>query len=117
MAKMVGLAGGKYILSDVGVGEPGTVNMEMEAFYDKARDADYIIYIWSLGGKPETLADFLAKSEVFADFKAVKEGNVWCTTPDYFQISNTLGSMIRDMHLMIDADKDTDSLTYLNRLK
>lgn len=98
-------------------GEPGTVNMEMEAFYDKARDADYIIYIWSLGGKPETLADFLAKSEVFADFKAVKEGNVWCTTPDYFQISNTLGSMIRDMHLMIDADKDTDSLTYLNRLK
>lgn len=117
MAKMVGLAGGKYILSDVGVGEPGTVNMEMEAFYDKAKDADYIIYIWSLGGKPETLADFLAKSEVFADFKAVKEGNVWCTTPDYFQISNTLGSMIRDMHLMIDADKDTDSLTYLNRLK
>ena len=98
-------------------GKIAAVNMEMEAFYDKAKDADYIIYIWSLGGKPETLADFLAKSEVFADFKAVKEGNVWCTTPDYFQISNTLGSMIRDMHLMIDADKDTDSLTYLNRLK
>lgn len=117
MAKMVDLAGGKYVLSDVGVGEPGTINMEMEAFYDKAKDADYIIYIWSLGGKPETLADMLSRSEVLADMKAVKEGNVWCTTPDYFQISNTLGSMINDINLMLEADESTDELTYLFRLK
>ena len=117
MAKMVNLAGGEYALSDVGVGEPGTINMEMEAFYDKAKDADYIIYIWSLGGKPETLADFLAKSDILTDMKAVKDGNVWCTTPDFFQISNTLGSMINDIHLMLAADESTDALTYLNRLK
>ena len=117
MAKMVDLAGGEYALSDVGVGETGTINMEMEAFYDKAKDADYIIYIWSLGGKPETLDDFLSRSDILADMKAVKEGNVWCTTPNFFQISDTIGSMINDIHLMMAADESTDALTYLYRLK
>lgn len=117
MAKMVDLAGGDYILSDVGVGETGTVNMEMEAFYDKAKDADYIIYIYSLGGKPTTLADFLARADILSEMKAVKEGNVWCTTPDFFQIQNTIGSMINDIHLMFSADANTDALTYLTRLK
>ena len=117
MAKMVDLAGGAYALPDVGVGEVGTVNMEMEAFYDKAKDADYIIYVWNLGGKPETLADLLARSEVIAEMKAVKEGNVWCTTPDFFQIQDTIGSMINDIHLILEADASADALTYLRRLK
>lgn len=117
MAKMIALAGGEYALSDVGVGETGTAKMELEAFYDKAKDADYIIYIWSLGGKPETLADFTSRAAVLADMKAVKEGNVWCTTPDYFQIQNTIGNMINDMRLMLDADEGTEKLTYLFKLK
>ena len=117
MAKMVDLAGGKYALSDVGVGESGTIKMEFEAFYDKARDADYIIYIWSLGGKPESMEEFLERADILSEMKAVKEGNVWCTTPDYFQISDTIGSMVNDIHLMLEADESTDSLTYLKRLK
>ena len=117
MAKMVDLAGGKYVLSDVGVGKPGTVNMEMEAFYEGAKDADYIIYVWSLGGKPKDLNAFLERASILADMKAVKNGNVWCTTPDFFQISNTLGNMVNDMNLMLNADENTDKLTYLYKLK
>ncbi len=117
MAKMIDLAGGQYALPDVGVGEVGTINMEMEAFYDKAKDADYIIYVWNLGGKPNNLEDFLARSEVLAEMKAVKNGNVWCTTPDFFQIQDTIGAMINDIHLMFEADANTDALTYLKRLK
>ena len=117
MAKMVDLAGGVYALNDVGVGETGTINMEMEAFYDKAKDAEYIIYIWNLGGKPETMEDFISRSEILAEMAAVKNGNVWCTTPDFFQIQDTIGAMINDIHLMLEADASVDSLTYLNRLK
>ena len=117
MAKMIDLAGGDYALPDVGVGEVGTINMEMEAFYDKAKDADYIIYVWSLGGKPETMDDFLSRSEVLAEMDAVKNGNVWCTTPDFFQIQDTIGAMINDIHLMFEADASVDALTYLKRLK
>ncbi len=117
MAKMIDLAGGKYALPDVGVGESGTVKMEFEAFYDGAKDADYIIYVWSLGGKPETLEDFLGRADILSEMKAVKEGNVWCTTPDFFQIQDTIGSMVNDIHLMLEADESTDALTYLKRLK
>lgn len=117
MAKMVELAGGEYILSDMGVGETGTTNMEMEAFYDGAKDADYIIYIYSLGGKPTSLADVAERADIITEMKAYKEGNVWCTTPDFFQISDTIGSMINDMRLMMEADADTDTLTYLVKLK
>jgi len=91
--------------------------MEMEAFYDKAKDADYIIYVWNLGGKPETLVDFLSRSEVLAEMNAVKNGNVWCTAPDFFQIQDTIGSMINDIHLMFEVDAAVEALTYLRRLK
>ncbi len=117
MAKMVELAGGVYVPGDVGVGESGTSKMEYEAFYDAAKDADYIIYVWSMGGKPETLEDFLGRADILSEFKAVKEGNVWCTTPDFFQIQATIGSMVNDIRLMLEADGTVDALTYLTKLK
>ena len=101
MARMLELAGGEYALSDFNPDQTGAEQMEMEEFYSRAADADYIIYIWSLGGKPETLADFTAKWELLSEFKAVKDGNVFCTTPDYLQITNTLGDMIVDMNTML----------------
>ncbi len=118
MAKMVSLAGGSYVLDGkVGVGKSGTAKMEMEAFFEGAKDADVIIYIWSTGGKPATLEELVAKSEILADMKAVKEGNVWCTTPDFFQVSNTLGNMMEDINKALNADESQDSFTYLFKLK
>lgn len=118
MAKMVKLAGGEYIFDGkVGVGETGTAKMENEAFYDGARDADYIIYIWTLGGKPETLNDLLERGSFLENMKAVQNGNVWCTSPDFFQISSTLGDMINDINLMLSAEDSTEQLTYLFKLK
>ncbi len=120
MTKMVTLAGGKYILDGkIGVGKTGTTKMEPEAFYADAKDADIIIYIWSMGGKPSTLADFVARSEILADMKAVKEGNVWCTTPDFFQTASTIGNIISDINKVVTADdkSTTDSYTYLYKLK
>lgn len=117
MAMMVEYAGGEYALSDVGVGETGTVNMEMEAFYEKANDADYIIYVWSMGGKPEKLDDLLANSELLKDFKAVQEGNVWCTTPDYFQATDAIGDMVADINVVLQGGATDEDVTYLFRLK
>ncbi|NLO84806.1 MAG: ABC transporter substrate-binding protein [Clostridiales bacterium] len=118
MAKMLELAGGDYVLSEMNPEKSGTQQMEMEQFYADAGEADYIIYIWSLGGKPETLADFSERNEMLAEFKAYKEGNVWCTTPDYFQISNTLGSMIVDMNKMLTNENETvTAFQYLFKLQ
>lgn len=117
VAQMVELAGGKYIFDDLNVGKTGTQTMEMESFYSKAKDADYIIYIWNLGGKPSTLADFTGYSSVLSDMKAVKDGNVWCTTPDFFQIADTIGSMVNDINKMMTSDSSVNELTYLKKLK
>lgn len=119
MTKMVTLAGGKYVLDGkVGVGKTGTTKMEAEAFYSSAKDADIIIYIWSMGGKPATIADLVAKSEVLGDMKAVKDGNVWCTTADFFQTSSTIGNIISDISKVVSStDSNTDKYTYLFKLK
>lgn len=118
MAEMLRLAGGEYVLSDMNPQESGTQQMEMEEFYAGAGDADYIIYIWSLGGKPQKLADMVALNEMLAEFKAVKAGNVWCTTPDYFQITNALGDMILDMNRMLtNEDESVTAFTHLFKLQ
>lgn len=118
MSKMIDMAGGKYIFADMNPDKTGTQKIEFEEFYKTAKDADYIIYIWSIGGKPETLEDFVSKNELFKDFKAVKDGNVWCTTPDYFQISDTLGHMIKDINEMLTLeDASVDKFQHLFRLK
>ena len=117
LTQMVNMAGGEYIFSDLNTDKTGTQEMNIESFYEKAKDADYVIYIWSLGGKPSTLSDFTGYNSVLSDMKAVKDGNVWCTTPDFFQIADTIGSMINDINLMLNADSNTTELTYLKKLQ
>ncbi len=117
LAQMVNIAGGDYIFSDLNPDKTGTQEMGIESFYEKAKNADYVIYIWNLGGKPATLSDFTSYNSILSDLKAVKEGNVWCTTPDFFQIADTIGSMINDINLMLKADSNTSDLTYLKKLK
>lgn len=115
IVEMLNLAGGSYVFSDLNVGQSGTQKIEGEAFYAGAKEADFIVYIHNLGGKPAHIEEFLAKYESMADFKAVREGNVWCTTPNFFQISDTLGGMIADLSEMMATDQD--QLTYLFKLK
>ena len=117
MVKMLELAGGEYVLPELAPEQSGTQKIEAEEFYIGAGEADYIVYIWSMGGKPATMEEFLARSPILADFKAVKEGNVWFTTPDYFQISHTLGSMIADFNRMLtNDDPAVTEFTYLFKL-
>ena len=87
VAKMIDLAGGKYIFDNLGENDNAlsTMNMQMEEFYATAKDADYIIYNSTIDGELETIDQLLAKSSLLGDFKAVKEGNVWCTGQNLFQ--------------------------------
>lgn len=115
LVKMAELAGLTYVPSSIGEGETGTTNITMEAFYELASQADYIIYLWSLGGKPASLEELTAKDEVLSEFKAVKDGNVWCTTQEFFQINDRFGTAIADFSQM--QTTEDDKLTYLFRLK
>ena len=120
--EMIRIAGGKYIFDDESSEDENvysTVNMNMETFYASAKDADYIIYNISSFGTPiSTLDQLLEKSAVLADFKAVKEGHVWCTGRSMFQETDKMGSMIRDINLMLSSEEpDESQLQYLFKLK
>ncbi len=120
VSKMIELAGGKYIFENLGENDNAlsTVNMQMEEFYAKAKDADYIIYNSAIDGELQTMEQLLEKSNLLKDFKAVKNGNVWCTEQNLFQDTMGLGTMIEDIHTMLTTeDGSLDTLTYMHRLK
>ena len=118
IAKMIALAGGTYVPENAGSGENAlsTMNMDFESFYAAAKDADVLIYNSTIDGELTTIGELCAKNQLFADFKAVKEGNVWCTGKNMFQETMGLGDMIRDMNAVFTGDTE-GSFTYLHQLK
>ena len=116
VAKMIEMAGGTYIFSDLGNDNAlSTMNMQMEMFYTGAKDADVIIYNSTIDGELHSIDELLAKSPLLADFKAVRNGDVWCTGQNLFQSTMGLGDMILDIHAVL-TEEAPESLTYLHRL-
>lgn len=101
--KAIELAGGRYIFEDLESPEEkvSTMNMQVEEFYNGAKDADYLIYNSSIDGGVSNMEELLDKCALLADFKAVKEGNVWCTTNDMYQQSLSIGYLMEDIHGML----------------
>ena len=116
--KMISLAGGKYIFDASNDDDTGrsTMNMQLEDFYNGAIDADYLIYNSAIDGGVKSIAELLDKCPVLADFRAVKDGNVFCTTNDMYQQSMSIGYMIDDMHSMITGAPDS-GMKYLFKLR
>lgn len=116
--KMIEIAGGKYIFDHLKNTESksASVNLSMEEFYAKAKDADYLIYNASIDSPIQSVQELTAKNELFADFKAVKNGNVWCTGKSLYQATDIVGNLITDIHLML-TDGDASQMTFLYQVK
>lgn len=114
---MIELAGGRYLFDDLENTEnkSPSVEISMEEFYAAAADADYLIYNSSIDNPIDTTDDLLAKSELFAEFKAVQDGNVWCTGKYLYQATDIVGNLITDIHLML-TDGDVSEMKFLYRV-
>lgn len=101
--KMIELAGGRYLFQDIFDPDSNrsTASITLEEFYAAAVDADYLIYNASIDDPLKSMDELLAKSDLFADFKAVQEGNVWCTGKYLYQATDSVGGQIADMHAML----------------
>lgn len=120
ITKMLELAGGQYVFSNLGDPETrtSTVTIEMERFFATAKDADYIIYNSTIGGEVATLEELLAKSPLLAEFKAVQNGDVWCTGKNMYQETTGLGQMIQSFQRIFSGEADQlTELPYLYRLR
>lgn len=114
--KMIEIAGADYIYDDALESSEGSVNVNisMEQFYNIAMDADYLIYNASIDKQPESIDDLLAKSELFADFKAVKNGNVYTTGKSFYQATDRITDFITDVHAMLTGDND--NLSFISKV-
>ncbi len=117
VTRMIELAGGETALTDLPEEDNAlsTVTIQMESFFTQARDADILIYNSTVSGGIRTIEDLLSLSPLLADFKAVREGNVWCTEQSMFQRSSAAAGMIADFRKVIGGE-DT-KLSYLYRVE
>ncbi len=114
---MIKMAGGVYAFDGV-VDEDGktSVSMTMESFYEKARDADYIIYNASIDSSVKTIEDLIKKDEVLKEFKAVKNGACYTTGSSMYQRTDVIANMILDFHKVFTG-QDTNQLEFLEKMK
>ena len=119
VTKMIETAGGTYALDGITSEEDNalsTMNMQMEAFYDKAVDADILIYNSTIEGGLSGMSDLIALSDRFSDFAAVKNGNVWCTDASTFQRTTGAADMIVEMNKIFAGAADDSGMEYFHRL-
>ena len=117
---MIELAGGKYVFDNIGDPDKdiSTVTVEMETFYNTAKDADFIIYNSTIGGEIGTLDELLSMNGLLKNFKAVKNGNIWCTNENMFQETMKLGQMISDFNAVFTGNAEkTANIKYLHKLE
>ena len=114
--KMIEIAGGNYIFTDIS--DPDTkrssISLTMEEFYNTAVGADYLIYNATIDDPIYTIDELIAKDSLFADFKAVKSGDVWCTGKYLFQATDITGELIVDFNHMLMGLED---MHFLYKLK
>ncbi len=116
LPKMITQAGGEFIRFDEDESETGPLTLEMEQFFAKAKEADYLIYSSTIGAELQSLDELVALNPLLAEFESVKSGNVWKTTKEFQQDMTGLGTMMVDMHAVFDGTAKADELRYLRPL-
>lgn len=119
IARMIELAGGTYLFGGENSENEGTstLTLEMETFYAKVKDADYIIYNSSIAGELNSIEELVALNPLLADCKAVQNKNVWCTNKNLYQETLHLGTMTDNLHTVFtDGENKVTELDFLYKL-
>ena len=115
--KMIEIAGGKYSFADLKTDQTASsIQITMEEFFATAVDADYLIYNGSIDTPLTTVEDLIKKDQMFSEFKAVQEGRVYTTGRSFYQATDIVGQMIRDVNIMV-TDGDTSSMIFLTKVE
>ena len=119
VAKMIEMAGGAYVFSDLtdNGNSLATMNLPLEDFYAGAKDADVLIYNSAIEGTIASVSQLTEKFPLLAEFKAVQNGQVWCTSQSLFQQSMELADLILDMNkVCTEGTPDADTLKFLTHV-
>ena len=120
VARMIEMAGGSYVFADLtdNGNNLATINLSLEDFYAGAKDADVLLYNSTIEGSIASTEQLVEKCPLLAQFKAVQNGNVWCTAQSLFQQSMELPDLILDMNRVFTKGTPADSeLTFLTHVE
>ena len=107
--ELLELAGVRYLapdMSGLSGSRKSNVTVSLEDFYSSCRDADYLIYSATLDRPLSSIRELLGKNALFADFKAVKEGHVYTTDKDFYQLSDRMADFAEDVRRMLQGQGD-----------
>lgn len=107
--ELLELAGARYLapdMSGLSGSRKSNVTVSLEDFYSSCRDADYLIYSATLDRPLSSIQELLGKNALFADFKAVKEGHVYTTDKDFYQLSDRMADFAEDVSRMLQSQGD-----------
>ncbi|MGN1090782.1 MAG: ABC transporter substrate-binding protein [Huintestinicola sp.] len=121
VSKMIELAGGEYIFTADSLNTDenalATVNIQFEAFYDIAKDADVLIYNSTIDGGISSLSDLEEKNSLFSEFRAFRNGDVWCTDKDMFLQVTASADMTSELYNIFSGNGSEDDNRFFHRLK
>ena len=111
VSSMIELAGGTYSLNGYVPEEENalsTLKMQMEDFYAAEKDADILIYNGTIEGELTSIDELVQKNSLFADFKAVKSGQVYTTGSNFYQQTSGTCDFIEDLNKVLNGETDTE---------
>lgn len=118
--EMIRMAGGEYIFTadDLNTDENAlsTMTIQPESFYEKAWDADVLIYNSTIAGEVSTISELKEKYPLLNDFTAVKSGDVWCTEKNMFQQTTGAADMISELHSIFTGEAN-EKMNFIYRLE
>lgn len=111
VSSMIELAGGTYSLNGYVPEEENalsTLKMQMEDFYAAEKDADILIYNGTIEGELTSIDELVQKNSLFADFKAVKSGQVYTTGSNFYQQTSGTCDFIEDLNKVLNGETDAE---------
>lgn len=110
---MFAMAGGNDCM-DINSAQGGSCKISLEEFYRNCKDADYLFWV-ILECPYDSLEEMIADNGLFADFKAVQNGRVYCTRRGFAQRTADFADVILEInHILNDPGiKETDTFVKL----
>ncbi len=116
--KMIELAGGKYAFPDIITeGKKSSIDMTLEEFVSAGSDADVLIYNSTIDGELNGIDELLDKNSTLAGFKAVKNGEVYCTTISLYQRPMGCADLIKEFNTILKGEYKDGEGEFIYKLR
>ena len=98
-ANMIAIGGGDYIFKDLDLKGymGGYGNITLEEFYVRAKHANVYILETSPAYGISSIETLVTRDDMLADIKSVRDGNVWCSMPWYWESIDKTDEIIADL--------------------